>query len=352
MNKIRIESFAKVKNRFFFFLIGAFTVFLLYIFKPFFYPLFWAAVIAVMVYPWYRYLAKLFRSPALGSVITVLAVFLGIVVPLMCVGTLLIREVWTLYGQADIQFEQFKMFSYFNGTAFDPYLTQLKEVWGQNAQQVAGVVGSVLVSKITEITQNTVVFFGMVILCLYSLFYFLRDGKAILKRLTILSPLGDQYDVMLYERFTDTVKVTLKSTVLLGTLQGVLGGILFAVTGVPGALVWGVVMAAFSIIPAAGSFVVWVPAAIIEIALGNIWQGIVIALVGLCVISVIDNLLRPIFVGKVAELHPVVVLFSTLGGLVLFGVSGFVIGPVLAALYFALLSVYEEYYHRELKKNK
>lgn len=351
MKSARIESFAKVKNRFFFLLIGVFTIFLMYIFKPFFYPLFWAAVIAVMVYPIYARLVKLFRSPNVASLISVLGVFLGIVLPVMFIGVLIVSESWGLYNNANINPEEFKTLAYLDGTVFGPYAEQVKVVWGQYATQVTSTVGSFIVTKVTAATQHTLIFFGMLLLCLYSLFYFLKDGKNILTRLSVLSPLGDHYDRMLYNRFTDTVKVTLKSTVVLGTLQGFMGGILFAATGVPGALVWGVVMAAFSIIPAAGSFVVWVPAAIIEILIGNVWQGVTIFVVGACVISLVDNLLRPVFVGKAAELHPVVVLFATLGGLVLFGVSGFVIGPVLAALYFALLSVYEEYYRSELKKN-
>ncbi len=166
-----------------------------------------------------------------------------------------------------------------------------------------------------------------------------------------LSPLGDQYEQMLYQRFTSTARATLKGTLIIGGIQGVLGGLLFYFTGVEGAFVWGVIMTILSIIPAVGSFLVWFPAGIIMIATGNIGAGITILLVGAIIISNIDNVLRPPLVGKDTQMHPLFILFSTLGGIMLFGVSGFIIGPVLMALFLAVVSIYDHYYKTELDRN-
>lgn len=171
-----------------------------------------------------------------------------------------------------------------------------------------------------------------------------------LHRLMHLSPLGDKYETMLYDKFTSTTRATLKSTLIVGGIQGFLSGLLFWITGIEGAFVWGVIMVIIAIIPAIGTPVVLVPAAIIMLALGNVWQGIAL-LAGAVIISVLDNLLRPPLVGKDIQMHPLVVFFATLGGLIIFGISGFVIGPIIAALYISIMSIYDHYYKNELSKN-
>src|SRR3989338_3429830 len=115
---------------------------------------------------------------------------------------------------------------------------------------------------------------------LYSLYYFFKDGPQILKRIMHLSPLGDTYEALLYDKFTSTARATLKSTLIIGGVQGALGGILFWATGIEGALVWAVIMAVFSIIPAVGPFLVWLPAGIIMLALGNFGSGLAILIGG------------------------------------------------------------------------
>ena len=162
---------------------------------------------------------------------------------------------------------------------------------------------------------------------------------------------GEKKEQMLFDRFTSTARATLKSTFIIGGIQGLLGGIVFWITGIQGALVWGVVMGALSVLPAVGAFMVWLPAGLITLALGNIWQGVTILLMGFLVIISIDNFLRPPLVGRDTQMHPLVVLFSTLGGLVIFGVSGFVIGPIIAALYISIISIYNDYYKSELGSN-
>jgi predicted PurR-regulated permease PerM len=350
---IKEQNFAKIKNRFFFLLIGIFSLLFLYVLQPFFYPLFWAAVIAILVYPYYEHLARLIRSHSAASIIMVLSVLVLIILPVILVGFLVVKESVNLYAAAkDSNFVVQPISEIFSGTFAAPYLLQLKALWQEYATEVTQSVGGFVVGSFKTITQNTINFIGMLFLCLYSLFFFLKDGKKILGRIMELSPLGDKYDRALFNKFSETVTATLHSTLFLGLIQGAIGGILFYATGVPGALVWGVVMVALSIIPAAGSFLVWIPAALIQFAIGNVWQGATILAVGFGIISVVDNVLRPLLVGKEMEMHPIIVLFSTLGGLVIFGISGFVIGPVLAALCLALYSVYEQYYRKNLTSNR
>ena len=186
---------------------------------------------------------------------------------------------------------------------------------------------------------------------IYTLYYFFKDGGRILKRLRHISPLGDDYEVLLFDRFTSTARATLKGSFIIGGIQGILGGILFTITGIQGALIWGVIMAIFSMIPSVGSFLVWLPDGLIMLLTGHLWQGLTILLVGGLVISLVDNVLRPPMVGKDIQMHPLLILFSTLGGISVFGISCVIIGPVISSLFMAVISIYDYYYQPELENN-
>ena len=184
----------------------------------------------------------------------------------------------------------------------------------------------------------------------FSLYYFLIDGHRIIKKAMYLSPLKDKYESELADKFSSMVSATLKGTIIVGTVQGVLGGIMFAIAGVQSFIIWAVVMIILSIIPAIGSGLVWAPVGIVMLLIGKTWQGIFILLFGSIVISFIDNLLRPKLVGNDVEMHPLLVFFATLGGLISFGIIGFVIGPVIMALFLALWEIYGKEFKGQLNK--
>lgn len=347
-------QFSTMRSFFFFGLIGVLSIGLLYLFKPFFYPIFWAAVIAIMFYPWYRGLNKYVRSPGLNSILMLLIVLAVLIIPLTLLSLLLVNETINLYTSVSENVSQENVdgvTDWIQRTALAPYLDTIRSEWTNYAANATKSISTYFFNSIKSVTQNSLRFFFMFFIMLYTLFYFFKDGHRMLKRLMHLSPLGDKYEAMLFEKFTSTTRATLKSTFIVGGIQGLLGGLLFWFTGVEGALVWGVIMTALSIIPAIGSFIIWFPAGIILIALGSMWQGVTILLVGGIVISNIDNFLRPALVGKDIQIHPLIVLFSTLGGIFLFGISGFIIGPIIAALYLAIISIYNHYYQHELDHN-
>jgi predicted PurR-regulated permease PerM len=165
-----------------------------------------------------------------------------------------------------------------------------------------------------------------------------------------LSPLRDEHEKRLSQKFVSMTKATLKGTVVVGTIQGILGGIMFAIAGVPSFVMWGVIMVIFSIIPAIGSGIVWAPAGIIMLISGNVWQGFFILAFGGFFISFIDNIIRPKLVGGDTEMHPLLVFFATLGGLMAFGIIGFVIGPVIMALFLTLWDIYGSEFKVQLNK--
>ena len=344
-------SFNKMRSAFFFGLIGLLSIAMLYLFQPFFYPIFWAAVIAVMFYPHYQWLNNYLKMPNLNAAIMVSLVILTIFIPLILVFALLVNQISSLYEQIDVHAFLAPVTSlseWAQGTPFASMVPASSEEWVKQAADFGTKISGSALQYLKSFTQNSFTFILSLFLMFYTLFFFFRDGGKLLKRLMHLSPLGEKYEVMLYDHFTSTARATLKSTLIVGTVQGTLGGIMFWITGVPGALVWAVVMILFSVIPAFGSFIIWLPAGLIMLALGNTWQGITILLVGTFVIGTIDNFLRPPLIGKDISMHPLLVLFSTLGGIFLFGISGFVIGPVLASLYLATMTIYDHYYKNEL----
>jgi len=177
---------------------------------------------------------------------------------------------------------------------------------------------------------------------LYTLFFFLRDGDKFLAMVMRLIPLGDLREKALYQRFAATARATIKVTLLIGGIQGILGSIIFFAVGIKGALVWGVIMIFTSIVPAVGCSIVWAPAGLLLIFSGALWKGIAVLVYGVAVISMADNLLRPLLLGKDVQMHPLLIFLSTLGGISLFGVSGFVLGPIITALLITVWEMSEE----------
>ena len=342
-----------MRSGFFFGLILLFAIAMLYLVRPFLYPIFWAAVIAVICAPVYRWILKYLKLPKVSSLFAIGFVILAVLLPLGLVAGLLVNESVDLYNKVagGTYFTEVRETARrLEGTALGPVVAQVQEQWTSYAANVTKTVSLFLFENVKKLTQVSLWFLFLLFIMLYSLYYFFKDGPQILKRIMHLSPLGDTYEALLYDKFTSTARATLKSTLIIGGVQGALGGILFWATGIEGALVWAVIMAVFSIIPAVGPFLVWLPAGIIMLALGNFGSGLVI-LIGGSVISFVDNLLRPPLLGKDTEMHPLIVLFATLGGILLFGISGFIIGPIIAALFLAVVSIYDYYYRNELQNN-
>ena len=181
-------------------------------------------------------------------------------------------------------------------------------------------------------TQNFFKFFLQFAVMLYVLFFFLRDGKQLIEGIIWVLPIGDDKERALIQRFEKVARATVKGSLLVAILQGVIGGILFWAVGIPAAMLWGVVMIFLSLLPV-GSTLIWLPAAIILFFQGEIGRAIAVLLVGALVIGLADNILRPRLVGQDTKLPDYLILIATLGGITWFGLSGFVIGPIIAALF-------------------
>lgn len=349
-------DFTKVRSFLFLGTLAVVTLCFLYIIRPFAFPIFWAAILAAFFYPLYTKLNNKLKTPNLSATITLSTAVIAIAIPLLTIGAILITQSVDLYNKVSANQDQITTFIKNAATTIqnNPLTTRLQvneAFWIEKFSESAKFVTSYIFTNLTKITQNSITFFAMLVIMLYTLYFFLRDGEKILKTLMHLCPLGDKYEKILYKKFTTTAFGTLKGVAIVGGIQATLGAIAFFIAGIQGALIWGLVMFLFTLLPAFGCSLVWFPAGTLLLLSGKIWQGVFMLLFGFFVISTVDNLLRPIVVGKEAQLHPLLILFSMLGGIIVFGLSGFIIGPIVAGLFLAFWEMYDEYYREQLDNN-
>ena len=339
----------------FFIIMGLVTVLFLYLLKPFFFPIFWAAVIAGIFRPLYRRINGRLNHPSLSTAILFLIIVLIIFLPALIIGTLVFRESLQLYEtlKPDAQNIDRNFRHIIDALADNPFADLFRINRAFLVEKTAEVVGGItnyIFVHLKELTQNTIGLIVKMAIMLYTLFFFIRDGEKFLRMAMRLSNLGMGRESFLYERFIVTARSTLKVTLIIGGIQGILGGLIFIATNVEGALIWGLLMILTAIIPVLGCSIIWAPAGVLMLLTGHIWEGVLILAVGVLVISTVDNLLRPILIGKDVEMHPLLIFLSMLGGIVLFGFSGFVIGPIIISLFLSILQMYEEFYRQDPEK--
>jgi predicted PurR-regulated permease PerM len=231
-------------------------------------------------------------------------------------------------------------------TAF-PTLNNLLSKFGFNidnlksdAINAAMSSGKFIASHTLSIGQNAFGFLVNLVLMLYIAFFMLRDGNYLVDLMVRALPLGDTRERMLFSLFAEVTRATIKGNVVIAMMQGFIGGITLWALGVHGALLWGTLMALASLIPAVGSALVWVPIALYLTAIGEMTSALILAGIGAGVIGMLDNVLRPILVGRDTKLPDYLVLLSTLGGIAMSGINGFVIGPLVAALFLAFWGIF------------
>jgi predicted PurR-regulated permease PerM len=336
----------------FFAILGLATILFLYLLLPFFFPIFWAAVIAGVFRPLYTRINGKLNRPNLSTAILFLVIALILLLPTGIVGTLVFNESVQIYETLSPDTKRMdSSVQRLINTIADNSIARLfhvnKAMLIAKTTEVAQGITNYIFVHLTQLTQNTLGLLVQFAIMFYTLFFFVRDGDRFLRMGMKLIPIGMGREKFLYERFIVTARSTLKVTLIIGGIQGALGGIVFFVTGVEGALIWGLLMILMSIVPVVGCTIIWAPAGILMLLTGHIWEGVLILAVGTFVISTVDNLLRPILLGQDVEMHPLLIFLSTLGGIILFGFSGFVIGPVVTALLIALWEMNEAFYRKE-----
>ncbi len=316
---------------------------------PFFGAVLWGTILAILFVPIYRRLLRsMSHRRTLAALATAVLVLLIVILPVMLIAGLLAQEAVSVYEK--FQSGELNFAGYFQQVlnALPQSVSDLLERFGltsfgsmQDKLSAGLLQGSQFVaSKALNIGQNTFDLIVNLCIVLYLLFFLLRDGDELTRHIRRAIPLHADQQRELFKIFTTVIRATVKGNVVVAVVQGALGGLIFWFLGVHAAVLWAVVMGVLSLLPAVGSALIWLPVAIYFLVTGAIWQGVVLLCFGVLVIGLVDNVLRPILVGKDTKIPDYVVLISTLGGIAIFGLNGFVIGPVIAAMFMAVWEIF------------
>lgn len=322
----------------------AFAVILL----PFAAAILWAVVAAILFEPLYRrMLTKMPRWRNGAALLTILLILAMVILPAAILAVALINEAASVYQRIHSgAIDPTHIWTNFRAGMPDWLSSWLDRIDLGNAATAKTILGGgaadgvrAILGQALSIGQSL---FGLLInlmLMLYLAFFLIRDGETLQHSIRRAVPMRTDHLELLASRFVVVVRATIKGSIVVAILQGLIGGLVLWALGIEGALLWGVLMGAASLLPAVGTGLVWVPMALYLLFTGQIWQGLVLVVCGLFVIGMVDNVLRPVLVGRETRIPDYVVLITTLGGLQLFGFHGIVIGPVIAAMFIAVWDI-------------
>jgi predicted PurR-regulated permease PerM len=346
----------KTLSRYFFiFLLIGTTVVFFRMMQAFFVPVLLAAVFVTLFYPMYEAILRLFRGRrTLAAFTCCFILLLGLIVPIYVLADLVAREAIDFYKNSQAHIGEI-----FQQGAAGPLARlqslpvvrdlHLERIDLQSAlRNVTSSAGGFVASLINKTSRGTIQVVVLLFTTLFTMFYFFRDGRDLLRRVRALIPLEREYKNAIAARFSSVARATVKGTLLIALVQGTLSGLTLWIFGVGSPILWGMVATVMSVVPLIGAWVVLYPAAFIQIATGHLWQGIGILLVTVIVIVNVDNVMRPRLVGQEVGMHDLMVFFSTLGGIAMFGPMGFIIGPMIAALFLSVLDIYSAEYRDHL----
>ena len=323
-------------------LLALVTIAFIWILLPFYGAIFWAVTLGILFAPLQRKLLLKFKGRRNLATFTTLGVCTVIaILPVIVTTALLVQEVAILYK--DVESGKINVAS---------YVMQFKDILPPTVQDWLDRIGlgnmaglSEKISKgalegsqffatqVFSFGQSTFELVVSFCIMLYLLYFFIRDGQQMVRMIRNAVPLAEQQKRLLQLKFRRVVRASVKGNVAVAVTQGALGGLIFWILGIHSALFWAVLMMFLSLLPAVGAGIVWAPVALYFLATGAVWDGVVLALYGVFVIGMVDNVLRPIMVGKDTKMPDFLILISTLGGMAIFGLNGFVIGPLIAALF-------------------
>jgi predicted PurR-regulated permease PerM len=329
------------------------SIYLLYlILTPFLSSIIWAILLAMVFYPLFQRLQRLLKKKeVLSALLMTLLVLIVIVLPFSLLMASLAGEVVDLYhqveemiktGQLQTSIDKMKEIPIFKwilgglGQHIDFSQANPLPLLLKNLNQISTFIFNQTTTLLKGFSSFVVAFF----FTLLSLYYFFKDGSHLFARLKEIVPLPSKERDLLIERFRDMIYATIYGGLLIAMIQGLLGGLSFWVLGLPSPIFWGTAMALLSFIPIGGTALIWVPAAIILLIEGAVLKGLLLLGLGVFVISMVDNLLRPFFISTRTNIHPLFLFFAVLGGVQAFGLIGFVAGPLVATLFLTLIEIY------------
>src|SRR6266487_5854229 len=342
-------SGTNLRTAFVLLLVAAVTAFFLAVAWPFLKPLLLGALLAGLFHPLYRWITRLLGGrQSLGAAVTLLVLLVLVLGPISIFLGIVVQQALTVSDQAIPWLTQQRgAASTFNVNEWVmqrfPALAKYMPSQEQLVEQVgaaAKTAGAFLVGFASRMTVTTASFLLNLFVMLYAMFFFFKDGHKILERIFYYLPLSDEDETSMLARFTSITRATVKGTLVIGVIQGTLAGVAFWVAGIDGAALWGTIMTILSIIPGIGAPLVWVPVVIVLFVNGQYVTGTLLLVWCGVVVATIDNFLRPLFVGRDAQMPDLLILIGTLGGLFLFGPIGFIVGPIICGLFLTVWDIY------------
>lgn len=335
----------------FYLFLAAITIAMVFVVWPFAAPLLWATLAAIMFQPLYQWLfVRSNDSPNKAAIAALLIITISVLIPGFIIGGLIVDQAADVViafqeGRIDIATLVNQVIN-----ALPSNIQQWLDEsgWGdmsdlqERAQQFIGESAGLIAQQAIAIGGGVFGFVLSFTVGLYVTYFLLRDGTKIAAKIMHDLPLENSVVKELSDRFLGIVRATIKGSVVVGLVQGALGAITFWIVGLPSVILFGMVMAIASLLPAVGSGLVWVPAAVWLLATGSIWEGLFVVFSGVVIIGMADNILRPILVGRDTGIPDWVILITTLGGIATLGLSGIVLGPLVAGLFLASWSIVQE----------
>lgn len=314
--------------------------------QQFLMAIFLAGLFSAMARPVYRRLSVSFRGHKhLASISTLLLMIFVVLIPLLFLVGIIVAQAIDV-GQSITPWikqtleQPDQISAYLQHLPFYEELTPYREILLEKAGKVVGTISKWVVGGLSQATLGTANFLFMTFVFLYTMYFFQMDGDKLIRIILYYLPLNSDDENLMLDKFTSVTRATIKGTLVIGILQGGLAGFAFAVAGIDNAVFWGTVMAVLSIIPSVGSALVWLPASIILFAQGSVGSGLGLLLFCGVVVGSLDNVLRPILVGKDTKMHELMIFFGTLGGIMMFGIAGIFIGPLIASLFVTIWELY------------
>jgi len=324
-------------------LITAVVYFCYIIFKPFLIEIIAAIILTSIFYSPYKWFCQKFKGRKnLASLVMCMLLFLIIILPLANLVVFGAQKITVAYsGTVDL----------IEKNNFDDFIknniSEKAKLFGINVENlkdslfdISNKFSSFLFKAAKTIVQSTTNFFISLILIIFIMFFFFIKGEDVARKIMHLTPLPNKYDVELFNKFRDISSSIMISTFVVAIVQGILGAVGFAIVGFP-FLLPGILIAIFSLIPAIGTGLIWLPVAVYLLLIGEIWQGIFLLAWGVLIISMIDNFIRAYLVKDKAEVHPIIIILSILGGISAFGFWGVVLGPLIISLAITVMHIYE-----------
>ncbi len=302
-----------------------------------FVPLFLGAVFALVLYPLFAKINHKIKSKNICSILVVILFLLILVIPSLFAIGAVANETYKSYEKVSTYFET-NNFCDSNGAICSEIMKFGVDL---DVKNIIKNVSNYVFDKGTVFAKNIAKTGFAIFIMLFSMFFFLRDGKELVLYLESLVPMERKDKHKIFLKFKEVCQATIYGNIIVALVQGTLGGIGFAIFGISNPFLWGIVMAILALLPFGGTSIVWIPAGIIMISLGNMFAGIGILVWGGLIVGLIDNLLKPKLIGDRANLHPLLVFVSVIGGLWAFGFIGVLLGPVLASLLMVLLEMYK-----------